>query len=680
MFIDYVLGGKNNTFEQISEKDLLNLNFLLINSKGDFLNLGASYNSCKYQGFNVCKNLTVEIFKFIEAIFPIGVEVDRVKYTGDRVERIFKSKFTQELVYSELSSSLGSDSSDYNSKSGRVPEDVDVNDSTDEFFSRGKMCTRDSFFVGPTGGLIYEINNFEGELVIDLDMKKKNDFNKVGREYKVFTEDGVMYVEFTKRNGKFSYVQYMAVKAQNFAYDLVEKFVTKHYEFTRLQKSDYKWSVYRLMNVHILNNKKIFFGCGFSLDEVKEQIKLLEKHESDLKNISENEISDVLSRPSVFKKPLSASVTAAYDLSVLGTYKFLKVDLKNSNIGVGSFAGFPYFSNVWARDDIFGLRALINLGEIGLVKSRINFYLDSIDAITGGLKNLLSRDGDTNCDIVFMLSKRIEDFLFYLVENDELSKVYTKNDLKNMYKKLNLSFHNIVRHNWDFDKELIKVKNKNGFRDKLFESFPLNIQVLFLGFSSSMAFLGKISGLEDTDENVTKFLDFEELLRLKIRSSYVQSGVLYSNLGCNKITYDVFSSYYFYPDLFSSSEWEEIFDRSLMVLRNDWHGISSLSSEHEHFVDEHSGHNGKSRYLGDSFFYMNNLAAICMDNLNHNKYKGVISKILSSSTNDVLECGTIGFSSELSSSTEKRSEGNLAQLTSSTSYIELVDKLFSKID
>ena len=229
MFIDYVMGGKNHTFKQVSEKDLLNLNFLLTNSKGDYLNLGVEYNSCKYQGFNVCKNSTVEIFKFIEAIFPIGVDVDRVKYTGNSIERTFKSKFTEELNYIS-----------------------DSNSESEDFFSKEKTSTKDSFFVGPTGGLIYEINNFEGQLVLDLDMKKKNDFNKSGRDYNVFSEGGVVYVEFTKKNGKYSYKQFMAVKAQNFSYDLVEKFVTKHYKFTRLQKSDWRWSVFRLMNINVL--------------------------------------------------------------------------------------------------------------------------------------------------------------------------------------------------------------------------------------------------------------------------------------------------------------------------------------------------------------------------------------------------------------------------------------------
>jgi hypothetical protein len=657
MFIDYILGGEKHTFSQISENDLVNLNFLLTNPKGDFLNLGIESNSCKYQGFNVCKNSTVEIFKFIESIFPVGVDVDRVKYNGSTIERTFKSKFTEELSYKDSEG-----------------------DASDDFFYENKVLTTDSFFVGPTGGLIYEINNFEGQVILDLDMRKKNDFNKSGRDFNVFSEGGVVYVEFTKVNGKYSYKQFMAIKAQNFSYDLVEKFVNKHYEFTRLQKSDWKWSVFRLMNVNVLNRKKIFFGCGFSLDEANEQVVLLEKYEKDLIEISNVEVNDIFSNKSKFDKPLSESVSVGYDLSVLATYKFLKVDLKNSSIGVGSFAGFPYFSNVWARDDIFGLRALINLGEIGLVKSRIDFYLNSIDSTTGGIKNLLSRDGDTNCDIVFLLSKRIEDFLFYLVDNHELSKVYSQSELSAIYQKLNLSFHNVVRHNWDFDSELIKVKNSYGFRDKLFDSFPLNVQVLFLSFSSSMAFLGKISGLDDDCEEVIKFLDFEELLRIKIRSSYVQNGILYSNLDCDKITYEVFSTYYFCPDLFSKVEWEEIFDRSLMVLRNDWHGISSLSSNHKHFVDEHSGQDGKSRDLGDSFFYMNNLAAICLNDLNSSKYSSIINKILLSSTHDILECGSVGYSSELSSSSEKKSEGNLAQLTSSTSYIELVDKLFYKLN
>ena len=141
MFIDYILRDKIHTFEQFSKEDLMSLNFLLTNSKGDFLNLGVNSNSCKYQGFSVCKTSTVEIFKFIESIVPTGVVVDRVSYFGDRVERTFKSSFTQEINYTYSDS--------------ETPDDF-LSD-TDEFFSKDKIATKDSFFVGPTGGLIYEI-------------------------------------------------------------------------------------------------------------------------------------------------------------------------------------------------------------------------------------------------------------------------------------------------------------------------------------------------------------------------------------------------------------------------------------------------------------------------------------------------------------------------------------------
>jgi len=656
MNIDYKFGSKIHTFEQVSKYELLKLSFLLTNKKGDFLNLGVKSNSCKYQGFNVCKTSTVEFFKFIEEILPVGVDVEKVEYSGNKVVRFFKSAFVDELNLNYL----------------------DDSDEIDEFMRNGhnSVVTKDSFFVGPTGGLIYEINNFEGDLLIDLDMKKKNDFTKNDRDYNIFSKNGVVYVEFSKKNDRGGYKLFMGIKAQNFAYDKVCEFVEKEYHYSRLQKSDWKWDVFRALKVKVLNNKKICFGCGFSLEEVDSQLEVLDNYNDFKIEISKSFDDKLFSEIGEFSRPMTERTLVAYELAKLANFKFLKTDLESSKVGVGCFAGFPYFTNVWARDDIFALKSLINLGEVELVKKRIDFYLDNLDSNFGGLRNLLSRDSSSNCDIVFMLCKRIEDFLFDLIERDELFNIYSLKELEFIFTKLSFAFNRIVKHNWHFDMELIKIKNISGFRDHFTSKFPLSVQILFLSFSSFMAFLAKISGAGDLEAE--KYLDFEELLKLKVRDSYFKRGNLYDDLVSNKVTFSVFSSYYFYPNLFSKEEWENIFDKSLMVLKTGWSGISSLSSEHKEFISEHSGENRSSRTRGDSFFYMNNLAAICLNDLNELKYRSVISKILSVSVNDILVCGTIGFSSELSSSLEKRSEGNLAQLVSTSSFIELVDKLFDK--
>ena len=47
--------------------------------------------------------------------------------------------------------------------------------------------------------MIYEIFNYEGDIVFDLDIKKLNDFDEWGREYNVYNEDGIVYVEYTKK-------------------------------------------------------------------------------------------------------------------------------------------------------------------------------------------------------------------------------------------------------------------------------------------------------------------------------------------------------------------------------------------------------------------------------------------------------------------------------------------------
>lgn len=665
MQINYKLGSDIFKYSSLDEIDLTNLNFVLTNSKGDFLNLGVSSNSCKYQGFNVCKPETIEIFKFIENIVPTGVEVESVDYLGYKIIRKFKSEFE----YSSESSVYTEDP---------IPEDLAQAQVSSNFFSKEKIQTYDSFFIGPNGGLVYDIKNFEGSLFVDLDMRKKNDFSKSGRNYKVYKEGENVFVEYSKSiKGKgVSYRMFIAIKAVNFAYDLVEKFVTKEYEYSRLQKSSWKWDIFRLMDVKVLNNKKLIFGCGFTKNEALKQAEELFTQGDDFEMFSKLEWDSIFSTPTHFAKPLTHNVSVAYDLSRSACYKFLNLDLKDTKVGAGCFTGIPYFSNVWSKDDIFALKSFIDQGEFILVRDRINFYLRNIDSKTGSLKNLLSRDDNTSCDVLFLLSLRIRDFIFHLTELGILNEIYSKKDLEKMHYVLNVAFNRVIKYNWDFDEELIRVKNKDSSRDSMYCAFPLNVQILFTRFVSFMGYLSNYCSMK---KEAIKFLDFESLLVQKIRQAYFRNGLLYDNLTNDKVSSNVFLSYYFYPNMFDNSDWEDIFDRSLGLLLTNWEGgVSSLSKIDPQFVSEHSGGDRYSRSRGDSFYFLNNVCAIVLNDLDEYKYREVVSKILVSSTRDILVCGTIGFASELSSSFMQKSEGNLAQLTSSSSYVELVDNLFGK--
>lgn len=642
MRIRYNIANDFYTYEQLDKSELSKLNFLLTNNKGDFLNCGIIKNSSKFQGLNICNPKTLEMFKIIDEIVIGNLQVEEVEYEGYRVSRKFASLVTQSI------------------------EGVEKN---------LEKQTCDKFYLGPSGGMIYEIQNFDGSILLDLDMRKLNDFDNWGREYKVYKEDGIVFVEYTKKNEKQeTYKVYLGIKAPNFSYDLIEEWKEKEYEYSKLRNTEYKRFIYRVMRINILESKKIIFGCSFSQRDVIDQINLLENHKDELIGFDKNIYEDIVVDKE-FEKPLTHDVSVAYKLSCNSTYKFLNNGLDFNGVISASFAGLPWFSQVWARDELVGLRGLINLDEQRIVKTKIFDYLDLIDDESGQIRKINDGKAWGSVDGLFWLAKRVEDFTFHLEKKGILKSVFSDAELKYIQRKFSLAFTKIIQNNWDKDMELLKVKPADSWMDTVDTFYPLDIQVQFLEFVSV---LGVFSSMINLKEEVSHYLDFESLLREKIRDTYLRDGLLYEEPQGDRLTSNVFLSYYFYPDLFLKSEWEDILDKSLGVLSTSWGGISSLSKNCSNFQKNYTGENNLSYHNGDSWFWINNIAAMVLDDVNEKKYRKTILDIMLSSTKDILKMGTIGFASEISSASEQKAEGCMAQLWSSTTYIEMIDKLFER--
>jgi len=105
-------------------------------------------------------------------------------------------------------------------------------------------------------------------------------------------------------------------------------------------------------------------------------------------------------------------------------------------------------------------------------------------------------------------------------------------------------------------------------------------------------------------------------------------------------------------------------------------GIATINKHHPSFKDTYSGENPESYHNGDSWYFINNITAICLNRLDKKLYKKYINKILKSSTDDILYNGFIGHASELSSAKEFSSEASLCQAWSAATYIELIHELF----
>ena len=138
---------------------------------------------------------------------------------------------------------------------------------------------------------------------------------------------------------------------------------------------------------------------------------------------------------------------------------------------------------------------------------------------------------------------------------------------------------------------------------------------------------------------------------------------------------NLFIAYYIYPDLLRKDEWLACFDYAIKKLWLQWGGLSTIDKTSSYFIPEHTGENSLSYHSGDSWFWINNLAAIAMLRLDKNKYLYHILKILEASSNEILWMGALGHSSELSSASDLKSQGCLMQAWSAAMFIELVSEL-----
>jgi len=639
-----------NFFQEDSE-ELEKLSFLLTNPKGDFLHLGANKNSIKTQGLNILENEKNEIYKIIDSIQPKNLEVTKVIYEGFKVKRIFKSRLVEDLV-----------------------EQIDYNKNKNLVDGNETEMTNDTFYLGPNGGLVYDIKNFNGQVSLNVDMKKLNDFDKWGRNYTSFKDNGILFLEYTKENQEDrsqKYKVYLGLKAPNFDYILKNEWKEEEFSYSKKRKSLYNWFIYNFIDINIQNSKRIIIGAGFSKEEVENQINLLEKNEFQLLDL-DRDIYDHQTQKPEFELPIQTDVLTAYRISNNSIYKFIRRDV-DSKSDMGLVAGYPWFSQIWTRDELISLKALIENNEINLVKQRLFYYLNLINPETGLLKRLNVEESLESPDGIFWLAKRIFDFIVHLDKNNILDENLSKQDLKNIFSKLESSFNKIIENYWDKKEELLKVKFGDSWMDTINVEFPIDIQVQLLSFTSILSFFAKNI---ESDEKFKHLNDFEGLLKSKIRKEYFRNNQLYQEKNQNTITSNIFLVYYLYPELFSKEEWEQIIDGALLVLTNSTGLISTLSNKDTNFRENYTGEDNLSYHRGDSWFWINNIAAICLNDLNEKKYRKYISKIIHNSTTDILKQGTLGFASELSSASKLKAEGSIVQCWSTATYLNMINHIF----
>ncbi|MCK5107388.1 MAG: hypothetical protein KAQ83_01560 [Nanoarchaeota archaeon] len=482
--------------------------------------------------------------------------------------------------------------------------------------------------------LLYSSRNIN-EIKLTLDMRKIFDYDDKNRNYTIEKESGCILISYNKNN----YNMFLAIATNGLKFAKIDNWIKKDYIYDAKRNSQPgSLYVYEAINIALKQKSFICFAASDDKDEA------ITRSLFSLKNIEELKEEPIIPKLKIKDKELML----AYH-SCVNSLNMLAKDN-------GIFAGLPWFFEYWSRDEAISLKALV-LEKLDY-KKIINRSLQGLD--NNGLMKDISTLERQNADGFGWLIKRISESPLShkelklitartIHQVDNLADYFTKNNLAISYN----------HQTW------MDSTNRNGARIEI-QALRLVVYQFLYDMTKHEKYLALISMLKS---QVVE--DFWQKPILADGYEFFQADLT--------VRPNVFLAYYLYPQLLSKKDWELCFDNALDKLWLEWGGLSTIDKNNMYFHPEHSGEKADSYHAGDSWYWINNIAALCLHRLNKKKYKKYINEIIKASVNDILYQGFIGHHSEVSPASHQEAFGCWAQAWSAAMFIELMhekNKLF----
>jgi len=492
--------------------------------------------------------------------------------------------------------------------------------------------------------LIYELNEIASVDLI-LDIRESYDNSKWGRYYQISEKDGFLIVKYTKKiENREKYSIYLAILADSLDYLKKEEWILKDYKLDKERGSSlssrYVFSALRI------RAKKIVFSVSINkMEAIKEAKEVFEKTEK---------FKKIAKRTERLLRPLSISGVRPH--SVMQEIKMAEVCakdalnkmiiLKNEKSAQGMFAGLPWFFQFWTRDTAISLKSFFEINK------------EQAKQILFNQIALIDNQGhiDGTADGVGWLFKRATDFLD--------KKAFNKKEKEILKKTLKKTINGLLKY-YTEDDFALSLPRQTWMDTLERDGKQIEIQALRLNIYKLAYQLFKDK----------KYLELEKQLTKKVQEKFWNGKYLADGLGDFTIRSNIFLVAYIYPDLLKKKEWIICFENILPKLWCKWGGVATIDKKSSLFVENNSGEESQSYHNGDSWFWVNNLAAIALYKADKKKFKKYIDKILEASTKEILWQGVVGHHTEISSARELKSEGCWSQAWSSALYLELINIL-----
>lgn len=535
------------------------------------------------------------------------------------------------------------------------------------FFERNGMASESFIMPSDFNSLVYELEE-QLEINVLLDCKDSYDNREWGRHYEVFEEDGCIVIKFTKRTdwredqseGMLEFELYLAAKGNGNGYTKNDQWLERNYSLDEKRDSmPFKRHVYNAMrlngSIFVFSISKVkveaIKECNYVFDNLK-AIKIKER-KNFLDMTGKKRIKDILKNDVI-----SVDTKIAY-VCALNSLKNLAV--KDSCI----FAGLPWFFQFWSRDTAVSLKALAQVEKDFANK----IALDCMAQIgkDGRLPNLIGKHASVakgNADAHGWLFLRCKDIADGASARNEHEK--TVYEIESALEKSIAGlqkFH--TKEGLEFNEKLETWMDTSfGWDERV--GARLEIQALRLSMYKLIFRLSLNP----------KYRALENIMKNKVLEKFWNGNILADGAGDFMIRPNIFIAAYAYPGLLKKEEWTACLDNALKALWLEWGGLSTIDKGNPLFTASNTGEDSRSYHRGDSWFWINNLAALVMHKTDKDKFRKNIRKIIDASTEEILWKGCIGCHSELSSAKQLESNGCWSQAWSSAMFIEMVDEVF----
>ncbi|MBN2368148.1 hypothetical protein JXC34_03940 [Candidatus Woesearchaeota archaeon] len=519
------------------------------------------------------------------------------------------------------------------------------------------------------GSLVYETESYSGACHVDFDIRRIYDFSDAGRAYKVYKKKGAVVVEYTKYRdhglSEIDYRMYLAI-AGVADFEVPDQWLKRYYHYDAQRGPRHTFYVYRGLKFSISSSNTVVFSFSQNEEEALEKAFFVQDNLHFLKSTQEKYNAKLLDR-----KKIEENMA----LKCLDDLIIIPKDESGKALS-GVYAGFPWFYQLWARDELVSLGGIIRLKRYELAKQLLFKHLNTI-LPDGRLSNRTPFSELGSADSTGWLVKRLYDFMTSLESDGMLDRFLRKEDLEFIYDRLDKAILSLRKN---FEREgLVWSSAKESWMDTDYggdsrEGACIEIQAFQLLAYSFMRHLGSI-----LKKNTLAYATLEKNLAKEVKKKFFNSnaGMLADRFNAiPDFTQrpNIFLAYYIYPKLLKKSEWVVVFKTGLDRLWLDWGGLSSIAKDHNLFVPDYTGEDNRSYHRGDSWFYINNLAALCMHRLDKNGFSEHISKIIQAGTSEMLYHGFIGCCAEISPASHLESAGCFSQAWSAATLVELFEE------